>query len=186
MKHNITMHHGCYNVSYIYHCPFYRCPVAVTTNKHEWDVVAETFSCLAIFSTFWCQQTRWWVCSITNETTKYLYNNLPLVFVNCYCDLTSVKWTIVDVWDIVTPMMNYDILNLIFVYLDINSRIPRVFVCLSVISKISETEGCSVTLLAPMWTASLGKLQRLPLNNLREKAFRKFSLLTRETTPFTL
>ena len=257
MKHNIIIHHRCYNVSYIYYCPFYRWPVTVTINKHQWEVVTEQFSCfvcygvqskaiwcskqshfilesfhraagelclskvstywgqaipgswrqeltahafcllptepvsirqnpskkqwcqaptrvshvlwvwcrnycrpivqhklpcvlsttlyrcsekvkmlladaptnylptiyliptsggflrvsgsgqpLAIFSTFWHQRTSWWVCPVT------------LVFVNCYSDWTPAKGTTVDVRDIVTCMMHYDVMfHLVFVYM---------------------------------------------------------------------
>ena len=37
------MHQRCYNVSYSYYCPLYRCRVAVTINEHQWEVAAETF-----------------------------------------------------------------------------------------------------------------------------------------------
>ena len=61
--------------------------------------------------------------TITHETTECLYNYLPLVFVNCYGDSTPVEGTIVhvDVQDIVTPMMHYDVrFHLVFVYIGLN------------------------------------------------------------------
>ena len=73
---------------------------------------------LAMFSTFWRQWTSWWVCLTTQETTECLYSYLPLVFLNCYGDWTPVKGTTVDVWDIVTPMMHYDVMfHLVSVYI---------------------------------------------------------------------
>ena len=59
--------------------------------------------CLATIAPFWHQRTSWWVCPITHETTEYLYNYLPLVFINCYGDSTPVERTTVDVRDIATP-----------------------------------------------------------------------------------
>ena len=102
MEYNIIMHHGCYNVLYIYYCPFYRCRVVVTINKHQWKVVVETsvVQCNCIPSSF-------------------LYNYLPLVFINCYGDPALVEGTIVR--DVVTPMMHYDVmLHLVFVYIGLN------------------------------------------------------------------
>ena len=74
---------------------------------------------LATIAPFWRQQTSWWVCLITHKTTERLYNYLPLVFVNCYGDSTPVEGTIVDVGDMVTPMMHYDVrFHVVFVYMD--------------------------------------------------------------------
>ena len=73
------------------------------------------------YSTSWRQWTSWWVCQITHETTEFIYSYLPLLPVNCYCYLTPVVGTIVDVWDIVTPMMHYDVRShLLFVYIGLN------------------------------------------------------------------
>ena len=61
------------------------------------------------------------MCLITHETTECLYNYLPLVFVNGYGDSTPVEGTIVDVRDIVAPMMHYDVrFQLAFVYIGLN------------------------------------------------------------------
>ena len=52
MRPNIIMHHGCYNLSYIYYWPFHRCPVTVAINRHQWEVVVETFSCFMCYWTY--------------------------------------------------------------------------------------------------------------------------------------
>ena len=65
-------------------------------------------------------------------------------------------------------------------------------VCVFVNSEISGTGGRSTTLLTPMSRASPGELQRTTaswvdmVHGSRKKAFRSSSLLTLETTPFTL
>ena len=100
-------------------------PTISLPSTWSWQTVALCVSGsgqpLAIFSTFWHQRTSWWVCPITHETTERLYNYIPLVFVNCYGDWTPVKGTIVDVRDIVTPMVHYDVrFHLVFVYIGLN------------------------------------------------------------------
>ena len=78
-------------------------------------------------------------------------------------------------------------------YGKINMRILCVSVlCVFVKSEISEMGHCRSALLSPMWTTSPDVLHRLLLElirhdcGLREKAFRTFSPVTRETTYFTL
>ena len=65
MEQNIIMHLGCYNVSYMYYCAFYRCPVAVTINEHQWEVVVDTFSC------FVCYQAHSSAGSLALECREY-------------------------------------------------------------------------------------------------------------------
>ena len=57
----------------------------------------------------WPQQTSWWVCQITHETTECFCRYFPLVFINCYGNSTPVERTIVAVWDIVTPVMHCEV-----------------------------------------------------------------------------
>ena len=61
----------------------------------------------------WCTRIDVW-----NETTECLCRYLQLVFVNCYNDWTPVEGTMVQVRDIVTPVMHCDVvLHLASVYI---------------------------------------------------------------------